>query len=74
MILILFCSLIFLIYKLFCKLFNKIFNKRKEHLDISYDDYEKNPKSEEDCYKRKLTDSDFYKKVYSMNEGELIFY
>jgi hypothetical protein len=60
--------LIYLVYKLFNK-----YNK-KEHLDISYDDYEINPKSEEDCYKRKLTDSDFNKKVYSMNEGELIFY
>lgn len=60
--------LIYLVYTLFSK-----YNTKKEHLDISYDDYIDNPKSE-DCYKRKLTDSDFYKKVYSMNEGELIFY
>jgi hypothetical protein len=66
--LILIIILIYLVYKLFNK-----YNK-KEHLDISYDDYEKNPNSEEDCYKRKLTDADFFKKVYSMNEGELIFY
>ena len=62
-------TLIYLVYKLFNK-----HNTKKEHLDISYDDYIKNPTSEEDCYKRNLTDSDFSKKVYSMNEGELIFY
>ncbi len=74
MIIIIFCSVIFLIYKLLCKIIDKLFNKKREHLDISYDDYVKNPKSEEDCYKRKLTDADFSKKIYSMNEGELIFY
>lgn len=61
--------LIYLIYKLFNK-----YNNKKEHLDISYDDYTNYPSSEEDCYKRNLTDSDFSKKVYSMNEGELLFY
>jgi hypothetical protein len=59
--------LIYLVYKLFNK-----YNKN-EHLDISYDDYINNPSSE-DCYKRQISDSDFSKKVYSMNEGELIFY
>ena len=61
--------LIYLVYNLFNK-----YNTKKEHLDISYDDYTTKPVTQEYCYKRKLSDSDFSKKVYSMNEDELIFY
>ena len=49
-------------------------NSKKEHLNIAYDDYTNKPTTEEECYKRKISDSDFYKKIYSMDEGELIFY
>ena len=61
--------LIYLVYTLFNK-----YNTKKEHLDISYDDYTNKPTTQEDCYKRKISDADFSKKVYSMNEDELIFY
>ena len=57
--------LIYLVYKLFNK-----YNK-KEHLDISYDD-ENNIEGE--CVKRKLDDSDFFKKIYSIDENEIIFF
>ena len=56
--------LIYLIYFLISK-------NKKEHLDISYDD-ENN--IEGDCVKRKLDDSDFFKKIYSIDENEIIFF
>jgi hypothetical protein len=56
--------LIYLIYFLISK-------NKKEHLDISYDD-ENN--IEDKCVKRKLDDSDFFKKIYSIDENEIIFF
>jgi hypothetical protein len=56
--------LIYLIYFLISK-------NKKEHLDISYDDENI---IEGECVKRKLDDSDFFKKIYSTDENEIIFF
>ena len=55
---------IYLIYFLITK-------NKKEHLDISY--YGKNI-IEGECVKTKLDDSDLLKKIYSIDENEIIFF
>jgi hypothetical protein len=43
---------------------------KKEHLDISYED----AKTPIDCESQKTSDSNFFKKIYSVNDNELVFY
>jgi hypothetical protein len=57
--------LIYLIYTLLNK------NKNMEKLDIIYDDENI---IEGECEKRKINDSDFFKKIYSIDEKEIIFF
>ncbi len=52
-------------------IFDLIKKNKKEHLDISYDDENL---IEGECVKRKLDDSDFFKKIYSIDEREIIFF
>jgi hypothetical protein len=52
-------------------IFDLIKKNNKEHLDISYDDENL---IEGECVKRKLDDSDFFKKIYSIDEREIIFF
>ncbi len=42
-----------------------------EKLDIIYDDENI---IEGECEKRKINDSDFFKKIYSIDEKEIIFF
>lgn len=54
--------------------FIKKINPTKEHLNIPYADYIDEDIKGENCEKRELTDSDFFKKVYSSDEPEIIFF
>jgi hypothetical protein len=57
--------------------FLKKINPNKEYLNIPYADYIDDDIKEENgvnCEKREITDSDFFKKVYSSDEPEIIFY
>ena len=46
----------------------------KENLDVLYDDKSNTNNIEEECVRRELMDSDFLKKIYSIDDNEIIFF
>ena len=63
--------IIILIYFIYY-LINK--KNKTEKLDILYDDKDNKNNIEEECVRRELMDSDFLKKVYSIDDNEIIFF
>lgn len=63
--------IIILIYFIYY-LINK--KNNKENLDISYENIDKKKNIKEECIRRNLMDSDFFKKIYSIDDNEIIFF
>lgn len=53
-----------------------LINKKnnKENLDILYENKDNKKNIEEECVRRELMDSDFLKKIYSIDDNEIIFF
>lgn len=53
-----------------------LINKKnnKENLDILYENKDNKKNIEGECVRRELMDSDFLKKIYSIDDNEIIFF
>jgi amino acid permease len=65
--------LIIILFYFIYYLINKKKNN-KENLDVLYDNKFDTKNIEEECVRRELMDSDFLKKIYSIDDNEIIFF
>lgn len=64
--------LIIILFYFIYYLINK--KNNKENLDILYENKDNKKIIEGDCVRRELMDSDFLKKIYSIDDNEIIFF